>query len=105
MANFLYSVRGSEDGVIAICTSPKRAVEVAKAYVEQIEGNKAVWNCSYDLAAAVHELSRKTSPKFYVCIESIVPGDREASHGSASCDVDKFEANYYHGFDTPSQEG
>lgn len=88
----VYTVHGSEDGVIAIATSPAKAVAIAKAYVT-VNGGQAMEDddAGLDMNKAM-SLLRKRSCNFMSFY----------THGSdwrLTADITKFDTNWSMGRD------
>lgn len=95
--SYAYSIFGSEDGPIAIATSPAKAVTIAKEYVEQ-NGNPANWEGTHDMGQAVSKLRQRDC--FTLTINNL-PAGASACSSFASADIEKFELNVYAGREVP----
>ena len=104
MSKFSYTVRGSEDGLLAVTTSAKKAVEIAAHYIKSggdpengIE-HRPVYaaqdRLTYDLGFAARDLKTKWG----IVVESVVRGVA-AGHGLTTVEIERFTTNYYHGTD------
>ena len=88
-----YTILGSEDGIIAVASSPAKAVAIAAAYVTQT-GGQAKYNASHNLDRAVNDLRKHKC--YYIEIDNL-PLDCVASSGfTAQAQITKYDTNWYH---------
>lgn len=94
-----YTIHGSEDGVIAVASSPESAVRIAAAYLGQngdpvyVEGDSP--EIVTDLAVAIRRLRRRDT--HYLALTNC-PNDVVAWSGAnARAEIEQFETNYYPG--------
>ena len=88
-----YTICGSEDGIIAIASSPAKAVAIAEAYVTQT-GGRAKYNASHNLARAVDDL-RKHDCR-WIEIDNLPLGYVASSEHTARAEITKYDTNWYH---------
>lgn len=89
----LYVIRGSEDGTIAVATSPRKAVAIAARYVEQC-GGRAKWNETDNINEATLALQKHDC--YWIELDNAPVGSVSCSN-MARAEIEKFPANYYHG--------
>ena len=91
-----YIIRGSEDGILAIASSPAKAVAIAEAYVTQAPaGARAVWDgCCVNMAMATAALRKHDT--FLIEITNCPPGYLSCAE-MLTAEIEKFDVNGYRG--------
>ena len=87
-----YTVRGSEDGPIAVASSPAKAIAIAAAYVTA-NGGRAYeeGDAGFNMSSAAAYLRKRTCHMMYFCSKD--------TDFTLSAEIEKFDVNWYGGQD------